>query len=121
MKAIFKVQQNLLLAIKPLLNILDSALSPEDNEKVRESIQLICSGNLQLNRLRRAATSQHLKADVCKQMFKVPVTHNSLFGDDFSKTTEECLKQISALHKASKKIFFSSPVSLWRHYPQKPL
>ena len=67
--------------------------------KIIEAIQLICSSNLQLNRFRRATIAPHLKPELRKQVLSLPVTHNSFFGEDFNKATDNLIKEQSALDK----------------------
>ena len=107
LKSLFKVQDNLYLAVKPLLDCLDTA-DKESKPKILQSIQLICSSNLQLNRFRRATIAPHLKPELRKQVLALPVTHNSFFGEDFSKAADNLIKEQSAMEKVIHKKSFSS-------------
>ena len=80
LKSIFKAQENLLLAIKPLLAVAKNA-PKEDKSHILKSIQLLCNSNLSLNRLRRCMLAPHLKADLRKSLLAIPVNHNSFFGE----------------------------------------
>ena len=108
LKSLFKVQENLYLSINPLLDCLDSA-DKESKPKILQSIQLICSSNLQLNRFRRSVIAPHLKPELRKQVLALPISHNSFFGDDFSKATDNLIKEQSAIDKVVNK----------KSYPQK--
>ena len=98
LKALFKVQENLYLSIKPLLDLLSTA-EGEAKEKLIESIQLICSSNLQLSRFRRATIAPHLKPELRKQILSLPITHNAFFGEDFNRTTDNLIKEHTAFEK----------------------
>ena len=98
LKYLYKVQENLFLALKPLLNCL-SSVDKENKSNVIEAIQLICSSNLQLNRFRRTTIAPHLKIDLRKQVMALPVKHDSFFGEDFGKATDNLIKEQSALDK----------------------
>ena len=102
LKNLFRVQENLYLAIKPLLDVLATA-DEVAKPKIIQSIQLICSSNLDLNRYRRATIAPHIKTDLRKQMLALPVSHNSLFGEDFSKTTDNLIKENSTIEKILQK------------------
>ena len=114
LKSLFKVQENLFLSIKPLLDCLDTA-DKQSKPKILQSIQLICSSNLQLNRFRRSVIACHLKPEFRKQILALPISHNSFFGGDFSKATDNLIKEQSAIDKVMKnKIRFNKKI-----YPQK--
>lgn len=98
LKAIHKVQENLYLSIKPLLNSLGNCPKSVQND-MTQAIQLICSSNLHLNRLRRATIAPHLKPDIKKNLMSLPVKHDSFFGEDFNKTTDSLLKEQAAIEK----------------------
>ena len=102
LKAIYKVQQKMFLAIKPLLDVLADA-SNNSAPKTIEAIQLICSGNLMLNRLRRSTVAPNLKQELRKQIFALPVTHNSFFGTEFNKAADELIKEQTAFDKILNK------------------
>ena len=98
LKSLYKSQENLYLAIKPLLASLDS--SPKEVRKnILTSIQLIASSNLSLNRFRRATLAPHLKPEIRKQVLALPVSHNSFFGEEFNKAADTLLKEQSAIEK----------------------
>ena len=113
LKSILKIQENLFLSIKPLLDCL-SSVDKDSKKKISESIQLICSSNLQLNRFRRATIAPYLKPELRKQVLALPVTHDSFFGNDFSKVTDDLIKEQSSLDK----IIVKKPVS--QRISQKP-
>ena len=98
LKAINKVQENLFLAIKPLLKSLDSVPKSVKNE-ITQSVQLICSANLNLNRFRRATIAPHLKPDMKRNLMSLPVCHDSFFGEDFNKTADSLLKEQASIDK----------------------
>ena len=102
LKAVFKIQNNLFLAIKPLLSLLDT-VEKEQADMLLESIQLICSSNLDLNKFRRVMVARHLQPQLRKQVLNLPVTHNTCFGDDFSKATDNIIKEQAAIDKVIKK------------------
>ena len=113
LKAIYKVQQNLFLAIKPLLDVL--AVSGDENTpRIIEAIQLLCSSNLMLNRLRRSTVAPSLKADLRKQILALPVTHNNFFGEEFNKAADNLIKEQTALDK----IMFKKPMTQRLSTPQ---
>ena len=97
-KSIYKAQENLLLAIKPLLSVAKNA-PKEDKSNILKSIQLICNSNLSLNRLRRCMLAPHLKADLRKSLLALPVKHNSFFGDEFGKVADGVIKENSSIEK----------------------
>ena len=67
LKSLFKVQDNLFLSLKPLLDCLATA-DKDSKPKIIQSIQLIASSNLHLNRFRRSTIAPHLKAELRKQV-----------------------------------------------------
>ena len=102
LKFLFRTQENLYLAIKPLLASLDSC-PKEIQDNIIKSIQLICSANLNLNRFRRFTIAYHLKPELKKQILSIPVQHDSFFGDDFAKVSDSIIKEQTALDKIIKK------------------
>ena len=98
LKSIFRAQEHLLLAIKPLLTVAKNA-PKEDKAHILKSIQLLTNSNLSLNRLRRCMLAPHLKPDLKKSLLAIPVKHNSFFGDDFSKVTDGLIKENSTVDK----------------------
>ena len=61
-RALFRTQQCLFSALKPLLSLLEvSQAKSEAQGKLTTAIQLICSSNLQLNRYRRALAGSSTK------------------------------------------------------------
>ena len=97
-KSIYKSQDYINLAIKPLLSALESC-PKETKSHLLPSIQLLCSANLQLSRLRRATCAPYIKKDLKKQLLSTPVTHSCLFGDSFEKTSESVIKESSTMNK----------------------
>ena len=102
LKSLFKCQEKLYLALKPLLNCLENC-SENQKDDLTKAIQLIASSNLTLNRFRRVTIAPHLKNDVRKQLFSLPVHHDSFFGSEFSKSSDSILKENSNLEKIIKK------------------
>ena len=98
LKSLFKVQDNLFLSLKPLLDCLAVA-EGESKSKIIQAIQLISSSNLLLNRFRRSTIAPHLKNELRKQVLSLPVTHDSFFGQDFCKATDNLVKEQSAIEK----------------------
>ena len=47
--------------------------------------------------------ARHLRPQLRKQILNLPVTHDSCFGEDFSKSTENILKEQAAIEKIIKK------------------
>ena len=116
LKILFRSQQNLYLAVKPLLAALE--LCPKEcQDNIIKAIQLICSTNLNLNRFRRTTIAPYLKVDLRKEILALPVLHNSFFGDDFSKVSESILKEHSAVDKILKKY---NPKSNYNNRNQNP-
>lgn len=101
LKACHKAQAYVTTAIKPLLSVLDSLDRSDDEtrKKIANSIQLLSTANLQFNRLRRAIASPLIKKDFRKAILSQPVRHNSMFGEDFAKTTETAVKDSKAYSK----------------------
>lgn len=99
-KAILKSQKMNTLAIKPLLSVLDQMdrNDPKVN-MIASSVQLMCSANLQLSRLRRASTSRLMKNELKNNLFSCPVTHLNLFGSDFESAADQAIKSQSSSHK----------------------
>ena len=60
---------------------------------------MISSSNLLLNRFRRSTIAPHLKNELRKQVLSLPVTHDSFFGQDFCKATDNLVKEQSAIEK----------------------
>lgn len=101
-KVIYKAQDNIFGAIKPLLSVLESLSEQGDHElknKVASSVQMLCSSNLTLNRLRRALVAPHLSHEYRKSLLSLPVKHNALFGSSFEKTMDEITKEKSSTKK----------------------
>ena len=59
----------------------------------------ICSANLNLNKYRRMIVAPYMKKDLKKQLLDMPVKHDSIFGNDFEKTTDQIVKEQSALNR----------------------
>lgn len=101
LKACHKAQTYITSALKPLLSVLD-ALDPADREnrsKLAYVVQLLSTSNLQFNRLKRAMSTPFIRKEFRKTMLSQPITHNSLFGEDFVKTTELALKDVASTSK----------------------
>ena len=106
LKCLYKVQEHMYLSLKPLLACLDSA-DKDSKAKITKSIQLICTSNLLLNRFRRSTIAPHLKPELGKQILALPISHDSFFGEDFSKATDSLVKEQSTLDK----VFAKKPLS----------
>lgn len=107
LKACHKAQSYVTSAVKPLLTVLES-LDPTDDEnrsRLAYAVQLLSTANLQFNRFKRAMAGPLIKKEFRKTMLSQPVTHNTLFGEDFSKTSELALKDVSS----SSKILYTAP------------
>ena len=102
LKAIHKVQNNMFLALKPLLSVLEHTTEQEKADQLTEAIQLICSSNLDLNKFRRVMVARHLRPQLRKQILNLPVTHDSCFGEDFSKATETIINKAYSLVDGTK-------------------
>ena len=99
-KAIYHSQEMLYTSVKPLLSLLDNLEGEKNKELCANAIQLICSSNLQLSRFRRAMASHTLNTDIRKSVLSLPVTHKSLFGQDFQKSVEEIIKVQASTSKS---------------------
>ena len=102
LKSLYKSQELLYLSIKPLLSVA-STCSKDYRPNILKSIQLICATNLNLNRYRRTIISPHLKSDLRKNILSLPVKHDSVFGEEFSKTADNIIKEQSAMEKVLAK------------------
>ena len=102
LKSLQKVQNKIYLAIKPLLDLIPN-VDREDKAKLTTSIQLLSSANLSLNRFRRTTLAPHLKPEMRKQILSLPVKHNSMFGEDFNKTTDNLIKDQAVIDKIVNK------------------
>ena len=98
-KTIFKAQDYLYVALRPLLSALELSKDPTLRSHLCSAVQLICSSNLLLNRYRRASVSYHLKPDLRKQVLALPVKHDSLFGGDFDKSADIIVKEQAVINK----------------------
>ena len=98
LKTIFKAQEYICHAMKPLLSSL-SLLPKESRSNLSTAIQLLCNANLTLNRYRRAVVTPHIKKDLRKQILSLPVSHNSFFGENFEKSADSVLKEQNTLSK----------------------
>ena len=100
LKPLNKCQQSSMLAIRPLLTILES-MDPEDPNMLHltRAIQLLCHNNLQTSRMRRSLTASSIKADMRPFLFSQPVTHTFLFGDDFETVADSALKKQASSNK----------------------
>ena len=113
LKSIFSVQETLFLSLKPLLEALEE--SPKHlKEKISQSIQLIASTNLSLNRFRRATIAPYLKREVKKNLMSLPVKHDAFFGEDFNKVSETLMKTQASVEK------FLVPQSKPHHFRSVP-
>ena len=104
LKALFKIQENLFLALKPLLSCLENC-PKESKDNLTKAIQLIATSNLNLNRFRRITIAPFLKTDIKKQILSLPVKHDSFFGDDFAKSSDTIIKEQATLEKIIHKPF----------------
>ena len=112
-RILFSLQSNLLNSLKPLLDCLPSIADSETKEKIAQSIQMISSVNLDINRFRRVIAAPHLKTEYKKSFCKLPVTRSSLFGEeDFEKSSDKIIKE----YNASQKILKSKFTPKWNQY-----
>ena len=98
LKHIHRAQDSLYLATRPLLSVLEKCDKSLRSE-LCSAIQLIASSNLLLNRYRRASILPHVKKELRTQIRNLPITHNSLFKEDFEKSADSLLKEQAALNK----------------------
>ena len=103
-RSVYKAQKISTLAIKPLLSVLDNLDRNDPNlAHIATSIQLICTANLQLSRLRRASTAKYMRYDVKDSLFANPISHRHLFGQDFATAADQALKN----QNSSQKVIFT--------------
>ena len=98
LKSLFRTQETLYLSLKPLLTAA-SLVPKEEISHILKSIQLITSANIELNRFQHLTIAPHLKPEILKQVLTLPVKHDTFFGDNFAKATEEIVKEQSTLDK----------------------
>ena len=55
---------------------------------------MLCSTNLDISRLRRVFTAPLFKPEYIKSFLKLPITQQSLFGEDFYKLSEKVVKEL---------------------------
>ena len=83
-----------------LLTVLDS-LSPSDpnQQLLASSIQILCTSNLHLSRLRRSSMSRFVKHELKQPLFSQKVTHLHLFGEDIDSSANNIVKSQSSIQK----------------------
>ena len=92
-KAILKSQKYQTNAILPLLSVLESMGPADPNQKlVASAVQMLCSSNLQLSRLRRTVIAKHVNLELKQPLFSQPVTHLHMFGSDHDTSADRALK-----------------------------
>ena len=101
-RSLFNVQNQLYTAIKPLLSSIELTDNEEIKSNLTNSIQLLCSSNLDLNRFRRALSAPHLKPELKSAFMRLPVTQCSLFGEDFEKSSKKVVKEVAATNNVMK-------------------
>ena len=119
LKTIYKAQEYICLAVKPLISSL-SLLPKESRSNLSTAIQLLCNANLTLNHYRRAVVTPHIKKDLRKQILGLPVTHDSFFGENFEKTADTVLKEQNTLNKIfiTQKPNFKKSSGPWKNSAQ---
>ena len=118
LKSLYKTQESIFLAIRPLLTVAANS-SKENRTQILKSIQLLCSANLDLNRYRRLVIAPHLKPDLKRQILSLPIKHNTFFGDDFAKSTEDIVKKQSTLDKIMSKPKSNQPFRRVGEFPRQ--
>lgn len=99
-RVIFKSQNLINSALKPLLSVLDNMDNSDPNQKLlASSIQLLCTSNLNLSRYRRSYVGKYIKSDMKQALLAQPVTHRHLFGSDFDSSAETIAKCQSSFQK----------------------
>ena len=101
-KLMYKAEHSYSLALKPLMTVLPKLTHDKETlSQVTSAIQLICSGNLQLNRLRRSSFTQTLNMNnnLRQSLLSNPVTHQELFGIEFEKALDNAIKANSLKSK----------------------
>ena len=111
LKILHSSQTKMLNSLKPLLSALETCQDPDTKSNLTTGIQMLTSVNLDLNRFRRILAAPHLKHEYKSSFLKLPVTHSSLFGEDFEKSSDKVIKEHNAISKVIKpkpKKFFSN-------------
>ena len=99
-RSIFKSQKLLSSTMKPLLSVLNSLKPSDPNQEILASaIQVLCTTNLQMSRLRRTAISKFVKSDMRQPLFAQPVSHLHLFGSDIDSSADKAVKNLSSFQK----------------------
>lgn len=123
-RTVFKSQKLLGSSIMPLLTVLESLKGTDPNrEFLASAIQMICTSNLQLSRLRRASIAKFVKPEVKHALFSQPVSHLHLFGTDFDSSAELAVKNLSSFQKVimtPKKKFNNVPSTSFAAPPPTP-
>ena len=92
-RSIMKSQKFQSSAIMPLLSVLESLKPSDPNQRlVASAIQMLCSSNLQLTRLRRTSVAKFAQSVLRQPLFSQPVTHLHMFGADENESAEKVLK-----------------------------
>ena len=63
---------------------------------------MLCSTNLDISRLHRVFATPFFKLEYKKYFLKLPITQQSLFGEDFDKLSEKVIKEQSSINKVLK-------------------
>lgn len=99
-RQVYKSQKLLYSSIMPLLTVLNSLKKSDPNQElIAMAIQMICSSNLRLSKLRRSAVSSFIKPELRQSFYEQPTTHNHLFGSDFNTSAELAIKNQSSVNK----------------------
>ena len=101
-KVVHSCQSKLLNSLKPLIAALETCQDPDTKENILTGIQMLASTNLDLNRFRRILAAPHLKNEYKPSFLKLPITHSSLFGEDFEKSSDKVVREHNAISKVVK-------------------
>ena len=102
LKIVHSCQSKLLNSLKPLIAALETCQDPDTKENILTGIQMLASTNLDLNRFRRILAAPHLKNEYKPSFLKLPITHSSLFGEDFEKSSDKVVREHNAISKVVK-------------------
>ena len=100
-KSSYGIQAKVFYFIKPLIFILESSKDDETKTQITSVIQMLCSTNLDIIRLRRVFAAQFFKPDY-KSFLKLPITQQPLFVEVFDKLSEKIIKEQSSIYKVLK-------------------
>jgi hypothetical protein len=115
-RSIVRSQKLLSSAMMPLLTVLDSLKSEDPHKEILASaMQMLCTSNLQLTKVRRSAIGRFVKSDMKQPLFAQPVSHLHMFGTDFDSSADIAAKNQSAFQKVlyvpkKRTTTFQSPI-----------